>query len=55
MPKRPRAPIGAEELKDVILRAIVEKFDGRALSWEIAEQALSLAALEIKQMALMQR
>jgi hypothetical protein len=54
MRQRPRAPIGAEELKDVILHAIVEKFDGRALSWDIAEQALSLAAFEIEQMALMQ-
>jgi hypothetical protein len=33
----------------------MEKFDSRALSWEVAEQALSLAAFEIKQMALMQR
>jgi hypothetical protein len=33
----------------------VEKFDGRALSWAVAEHALSLAAFEIKQMALRQR
>ena len=41
-----------EELKDAILSMIVERFDGRTLSWEDATMALSLAAFEIKQVAL---
>jgi hypothetical protein len=41
-----------EELKDAILSMIVERFDGRTLSWEDATMALPLAAFEIKQVAL---
>jgi hypothetical protein len=44
-------PVGSEELKNAILRMIVEKFDGRPLDWETAERALSLAASKIKQVA----
>jgi hypothetical protein len=34
---------------------IVEKFDGRPLTWQTAEQALAIAGFEIKQMALFAR
>jgi len=33
----------------------VERFDDRPLTWETCEQALSLAAFEIKQAALLTR
>jgi hypothetical protein len=47
-------PVGVEDLKDAILRMIVREFGKRAFDWQTAEQALSLAAYEIKLMALHQ-
>jgi hypothetical protein len=46
-------PVVVEELKNAILRTIVEQFDGRPLTWDICEQALAVAAFEIKQAALL--
>jgi hypothetical protein len=45
-------PAGVDELKDAVLRMIVERFGARPLSWEDATQALALAAFEIKQAGL---
>jgi hypothetical protein len=39
-------------LKDAVLRMLVERFDGRPLSWKDATMGLALAAFEFKQMAL---
>jgi hypothetical protein len=51
--RRRRAdPVGVDELKDAILQMIVEKFGDRVLTWEDATMALSLAAFEIKQAAM---
>jgi hypothetical protein len=33
---KPPEPVGVDELKDAILRMIVEKFDGRPLTWDVA-------------------
>jgi hypothetical protein len=44
--------VGVEELKDPILRMIVKRFGKRALDWQTAEEALALAAFEIKMAAL---
>jgi hypothetical protein len=49
---KPGEPVSVEELKDEILRMIVERFDGRPLSWDVCEHALSIAAFEIKQAAM---
>jgi hypothetical protein len=35
-----KSPVEGEELKRVILEAIVREFDGRPLSWEVVEEAL---------------
>jgi hypothetical protein len=45
---------GFEELKAAILRMIGERVGKRALDWQTAEQALALAAYEIKVIALRQ-
>lgn len=56
MTKRPKhtaaEEVGSEELKEAILKMIVERFGDRKITWETAERALSLAAFEIKQAAL---
>jgi hypothetical protein len=49
--KRPVEPVGVEELKEAVLRMIVEKFDGKELTWETVERALSLVNFEVKQAA----
>ncbi len=49
--RRPPKPVEVDELKDAVLRMIVEKFGDRELTWEVATQALSIAAFEIKQAA----
>jgi hypothetical protein len=49
---RKRKPVGCDELREAILRMIVERFGDRELSWETAELALALAGFEIKQAAL---
>jgi hypothetical protein len=41
-------PIEVVELRDAILRTIVEKFGDRPLSWKTAEQALADASFEVK-------
>lgn len=53
MPKRrrPPEPVEVDELKNAIMQMIVEKFGDRLLTWEVATQALSIAAFEIKQAA----
>jgi hypothetical protein len=51
MAKRTPQPVGSEELKDDILQMIVDKFDGRAISWVAATKGLALAAFEVNQMA----
>jgi hypothetical protein len=53
--RRQPEPVGVEELKNAILHLIVDKFDGRPLNWETVEQALALAAVDIKQAALLTR
>ena len=51
MARKPE-PVDPDEVKDAVLRMLVERFDGRPLSWEDATMDLALAAFEIKQMAL---
>ena len=52
LPRSKPEPVGVDEMKDAILRMIVDKFGDRPLSWEDATMALSIAAFEIKQAAL---
>ena len=41
-----------DEVKDAVLAMLVERFDGRMLTWQVATEGLALAAFEIKQAAL---
>jgi hypothetical protein len=49
MTRRPRRveAVGVEELKDAVLRMIVERFGGRPLDVTTATQGLALAAFEL--------
>ena len=51
MARKPE-PVDADEVKDAVLRMLVERLDGRPLRWEDATMGLELVAFEIKQMAL---
>ena len=42
-------------LNDAVLAMLVERFDGRMLTWQVATEGLALAAFEIKQTALWRR
>jgi hypothetical protein len=44
-------PVGIEELKDAVLRMMIDKFDGRHLDWQTVDQALALVNFEVKQLA----
>ena len=44
-----------DEVKDAVLAMLVERFDGRMLTWQVAAEGLALAAFEIKQTALWRR
>jgi hypothetical protein len=52
---RTSEPVGMDEVKDAVLAMLVERFDGRVLTWQVATEGLSLAAFEIKQTALRRR
>ena len=51
MPRKKKL-LGSEELKDAILKMIVEKFGDRELDWETVDRALTLVGFEVKQAAL---
>jgi hypothetical protein len=45
----PAEPVGVDERRLAVLQTIIERFDGRPLSWETIEKALSLVNFEAKQ------
>jgi hypothetical protein len=51
-PKQPPKPVEVEELREAILRTIVEKFGDRPLSWETVEEALKAVNYEAKMASL---
>jgi hypothetical protein len=52
---RTSEPVGMDEVKDAVLAMLVERFDGRRLTWQVATEGLALAAFKIKQTALRRR
>jgi len=44
--------VSADEVKDMILRQLVQHFEGRPIDWKVCEMGCALAAFEIKQAAL---
>jgi hypothetical protein len=55
MSRKKSEPVGMGEVKDAVLAMLVERFDGRMLTWQVAAEGLALAASEIKQTALWRR
>ena len=55
MSRKKSEPVGMDEVKDAVLAMLVERFDGRMLTWQVATEGLALAAFEIKQTALWPR
>ena len=52
MSRKKSEPVGMDEVKDAVLATLVERFDGRMLTWQVATEGLAMAAFEIKQTAL---
>ena len=52
MSRKKSEPVGMDDVKDAVLAMLVERFDGRMLTWQVATEGLAMAAFEIKQTAL---